>query len=144
MVVALVDIPEELLELRSTFHDFLEREIRPVEEDHREEIQETGTFEDAKKEVVKVRKRSAELGFWTLHMPEDVGGGGLSFLGQVLLHEEAARSGLILPQVESIFPVISGPSPIYMDCTEQQREKYLAPLLRADKTTCFALTEPGA
>src|SRR3989454_3172758 len=144
MVVALVDIPEELLELRSTFHDFLEREIRPVEEDHREEIQETGTFEDAKKEVVKVRKRSAELGFWTLHMPEDVGGGGLSFLGQVLLHEEAARSGLILAGGEAIFPVVTGPTPIYLDCTDDQKQRYLEPLMRGEKVTCFALTEPGA
>jgi alkylation response protein AidB-like acyl-CoA dehydrogenase len=31
-----------------------------------------------------------------------------------------------------------------MDCTEAQREKYLFPLMSADKTTCFALTEPGA
>jgi acyl-CoA dehydrogenase len=140
----LLNIPEEIIELRSTLRDFIEREVRPLEDSHREEILDTGTFEGLKEESLKLRKRSAELGFYTLHMPEAVGGGGLSLLGQVLLHEEAARSGLILPQIESIFPVISGPSPIYMDCTEQQKEKYLEPLLRADKTTCFALTEPGA
>ncbi|HXJ62466.1 MAG TPA: acyl-CoA dehydrogenase family protein [Actinomycetota bacterium] len=140
----LLNIPEEVIELRNTLRDFIEREVRPVEDSHRQEILETGTFGALKEESLKLRKRSAELGFYTLHMPESVGGGGLSYLGQVLLHEEAARSGLILPQVESIFPVISGPSPIYMDCSEQQREKYLEPLLRADKTTCFALTEPGA
>src|SRR3954471_1162339 len=142
--MALLNIPEEILELRSTLRDFIEREVRPLEDSHREEILETGAFAALKEESLKLRKRSAELGFYTLHMPEEVGGGGLSYLGQVLLHEEAASSGLILPQVESIFPVISGPSPIYMDCTEQQQEKYLQPLLRADKTTCFALTEPGA
>jgi len=40
--------------------------------------------------------------------------------------------------------VVTGPTPIYMDCTEQQREKYVYPLMSADKLTCFALTEPGA
>jgi acyl-CoA dehydrogenase len=45
---------------------------------------------------------------------------------------------------ESIFPVVTGPTPIYLDCTDEQREKYLFPLMRADKVTCFALTEPGA
>ncbi|HEX9376724.1 MAG TPA: acyl-CoA dehydrogenase family protein [Actinomycetota bacterium] len=140
----LLNIPEEILELRSTLRDFVEREVRPLEDSHRQEILETGTFEAIKEENLKLRKRSAELGFYTLHMPEEVGGGGLSYLGQVLLHEEAARSGLILPQIESVFPVISGPTPIYVDCTPQQREKYLEPLMRADKTTCFALTEPGA
>src|SRR5204863_4981857 len=81
---------------------------------------------------------------WALHMPEEVGGGDLSYLGQVLLHEEASRHGLILAQFESIFPVVTGPTPIYMDCTDPQREKYLYPLMAADKVTCFALTEPEA
>jgi acyl-CoA dehydrogenase len=142
--VPFLNIPDELLELRSSLRQFLDREVRPIEEEHRLEIQETGTFESLKDERAKLRKRSAELGFWTLHMPEESGGGGLSYLGQVLLHEEASRGGLILGQVESIFPVVSGPTPIYLDCTAPQREKYLEPLMRADKTTCFALTEPGA
>ena len=142
--MSLQDIPEELLELRQSLRDFIDREIRPVEEAHRQEIQETGTFHTVKEERLKLRKRSAELGFWTLHMPEDVGGGGLSFLGQVLLHEEACSHGLVLAQFESIFPVVTGPTPIYLDCTGPQREKYLFPLMRADKVTCFALTEPGA
>jgi len=142
--VSLQDIPEELLELRQSLRDFIDREIRPVEEAHRQEIQETGTFHTVKEERLKLRKRSAELGFWTLHMPEDVGGGGLSFLGQVLLHEEACSHGLVLAQFESIFPVVTGPTPIYLDCTGPQREKYLFPLMRADKVTCFALTEPSA
>jgi alkylation response protein AidB-like acyl-CoA dehydrogenase len=142
--VALVNIPEELLELRNSVRDFIDREIRPIEEEHREEIQESGTFKDAKQEALKLRKRSAELGFWGLHMPEDVGGGGLNYLGQVLIHEEAARSGLILAGGEAIFPVVTGPTPIYLDCTPQQKEKYLDPLMRGEKVTCFALTEPGA
>ena len=140
----LVNIPDELIELRSSLRQFLDREVRPIEDERRQEIQETGVFEGLKDVRAKLRKRSAELGFWTLHMPEDAGGGGLSYLGQVLLHEAAAATGLILAQIEDIFPVVSGPTPIYLDCTEAQREKYLEPLMRADKTTCFVLTEPGA
>ncbi|HEX2068619.1 MAG TPA: acyl-CoA dehydrogenase family protein, partial [Actinomycetota bacterium] len=139
-----LNIPDELLELRTSLRQFIDREIRPMEEAHRQEIQETGTFETMKDERMKVRKRSAELGFWALHMPEEVGGGDLSYLGQVLLHEEASRTGLILTQFESILPVVTGPTPVYMDCTEPQREKYLYPVMAADKATCFALTEPGA
>ncbi len=140
----LLNIPEEILELRSTLRDFIDREIRPREERHRQEIQETGTFEGAGQERLELRKRSAELGFWTLHMPEEVGGGGLSYLGQVLLHEEGYRHGLLLAQFESIFPVVTGPTPIYLDCTPDQRARYLDPLMRAEKVTCFALTEPSA
>jgi acyl-CoA dehydrogenase len=142
--VAFASIPPELIELRTSLRRFIDREIRPVEDEHRQEIQETNFYTGIKDDRAKIRKRSAELGFWTLHMPEAVGGGGLSFLGQVLLEEEAASDGLILSQLESIFPVVSGPSPIHLDCTDNQKEKYLFPLMAADKTTCFALTEPGA
>jgi acyl-CoA dehydrogenase len=142
--VPIPPIQEELLELRSALERFIDREVRPVEESHRQEIQETATFDALGDERLKMRRRSAELGFWTLHMPEEVGGGGLSHLGQVLLHEEACRHGLVLAQFESILPVVTGPTPVYLDCTESQREKYLFPLMSADKVTCFALTEPEA
>jgi acyl-CoA dehydrogenase len=142
--VPLANIPEELLELRSSLRQFIEREVGSREQPYQQEIRETGSFENYKEERQKMRRRSAELGFYGLHMPEEVGGGGLSYLGQVLLHEEAYRHGLLLASFESILPVVTGPTPLYMDCTEPQREKYLYPLMSADKTTCFALTEPGA
>jgi acyl-CoA dehydrogenase len=141
--VPVIDIPEELVELRSSLRQFLDREVRPVEESYRQDLLE-GRYDFVKGERRKLRKRSAELGFWTIHMPEEVGGMGLSYLGQVLLFEEGTRHGLVLAHGESILPVVIGPTPVYIDCTRAQREKYLAPLMSADKATCFALTEPEA
>jgi acyl-CoA dehydrogenase len=141
--VSVITIPEELIELRSSLGQFIDREVRPVEESYRQDLLE-GRYDFVKDERQKLRKRSAELGFWTLHMPEDVGGMGLSYLGQVLLFEESTRHGLVLAHGESLFPVVTGPTPIHLDCTEAQKEKYLRPLMAADKSTCFALTEPEA
>ncbi len=138
-----IQIPDELQDLRATLRDFIDREIRPTEESFRPQIQE-GRYDVLKDERRKIRKRAAELGFWTIHMPEGVGGMGLSYLGQVLLIEEAARHGLFLTHNEAIFPIVTGPTPVYLDCTDGQREKYLDPLMRADKFACFALTEPDA
>jgi acyl-CoA dehydrogenase len=141
--VPVVNIPDELIELRASLRQFIDREVRPVEETFRQDILE-GKYDGLKEERQKLRKRSAELGFWTLHMPEEVGGMGLSYLGQVLLFEEATSKGLVLAHGEGVFPIVTGPTPIYLDCTEAQREKYLGPLMSADKSTCFALTEPEA
>jgi acyl-CoA dehydrogenase len=139
-----VDLPAELVELRTSLRSFIDREVRPVEDSHRAEMQERSTFEGMREERRRLRARSAELGFWTAHMPESVGGGGLSYLGQVLLHEEVYRTGVVLAAFESILPVVSGPAPIHVDCTPDQRERYLDPLMRGEAVTCFALTEPGA
>lgn len=142
--VSIIQIPEELLDLRTALRQFIDRDVRPVEESHRHEIQETGTFEAYKDEWKAMRRRSAEAGFYALHMPEEVGGGGLSLVGQVLLYEEACSHGLILAQGEAILPVVTGPTPIYLDCTEEQRDRFLKALMTAEKSTCFALTEPEA
>jgi alkylation response protein AidB-like acyl-CoA dehydrogenase len=141
--VSVIQIPQEYKDLRDSLAQFIEREVRPIEESYRQDILD-GNYDALKDEKKKLRKRSAELGFWALHMPEEVGGMGLSYLGQVLLFEEATSKGLLLPHGESIFPIVTGPTPIYLDCTEAQREKYLMPLMAADKATCFALTEPEA
>jgi alkylation response protein AidB-like acyl-CoA dehydrogenase len=142
--VSVIAIPEEIVDLRDAVRQFIDREVRPLEEQHRPELNETGTYDGMPGDKLHLRRRSAELGFWTLHMPEDLGGAGLGYLGQVLLHEESCRHGLVLAQFESIFPVVTGPTPIYIDCTPEQREKYLDPLMRAETVTCFALTEPEA
>jgi acyl-CoA dehydrogenase len=139
-----IAIPEEILELRASLRQFIDREVRPLEDRHAQEINESGAYEGMREDKLNLRRRSAELGFWTLHMPEGFGGAGLGYLGQVLLHEESCRHGLVLAQFESIFPVVTGPTPIYIDCTPAQREKYLDPLMRGEVVTCFALTEPEA
>jgi acyl-CoA dehydrogenase len=140
---SLLRIPDELLDLRAAFRDFLAREVRPIEDAHRQELQE-GRLDKLKQEVPGIRRRSAELGFWAAHMPEEVGGGGLSCLGQVLLHEEAHRQGSMLARWEAFLPGVTGPSRVYLACDESQRSRYLAPLMSAAKAACFALTESGA
>ena len=142
--MSVIQIPSELIELRNSVRDFIEREIRPVEQKYAQEVQETGTIADAEEERRKLRKRSVELGFYTLHMPENLGGSGLSYLGQVLVHEEVARSGLILASRGGVLPSVEGPTIILADCNDDQKQRYLEPLMRAEKEMCFALTEPEA
>ena len=142
--MSLLAVPDELVQIRDVFRSFIDREVRQAEEAHREEINETGTFEGVKDERRRLQRRSAELGFWAMHMPEEVGGAGLSALGQVLLHEENSRHGLVLAALDGLLPVVSGPSPVYLACSPDQRERYLGPLIRGELFTCFALTEPEA
>ncbi|HYH27817.1 MAG TPA: acyl-CoA dehydrogenase family protein [Actinomycetota bacterium] len=142
--MSVIQIPEELLELRGSLTQFIEREVRPLEDERRHEIQEKGTFEGIEETRRELRRRSAELGFYALHMPEDLGGGGLPYLGQVIMIEEVCRHGLILAQTESVIPIVTGPTPIYLDCTDEQKDRFLKPLMTAEKSTCFALTEPEA
>jgi alkylation response protein AidB-like acyl-CoA dehydrogenase len=142
--VSVIQIPSELVELRDAIKNFIDREIKPREAKYAQELQETGTIANVEEERKWVRKRSAELGFYALHMPEEVGGGGLSNLGQVLVHEEVSESGSLIARRGGVLASVEGPTPILLAANDDQKKKYLEPLMRAEREMCFALTEPEA
>jgi acyl-CoA dehydrogenase len=142
--VSAIQIPSELLELRAAVRDFIERDVKPVEAKYAQELQETGSIANAEEERKKIRKKSADLGYYTLHMPEELGGGGLSYLGQVLVHEEVSRSGSLLASRGGVLPSVEGPTIILAAANDEQKKRFLEPLMRAEREMCFALTEPEA
>ena len=137
-------IPDELKELRKAISDFIEREVLPVEAKYAQELQETGYIEAGEEEKKKIRKKSADLGYYSLHMPEEFGGAGLSYFGQVLIHEEVYKSGSFLATRGGVLPSVEGPTIMLQAVTPEQKERFLDPLMRAERETCFALTEPEA
>lgn len=138
-------IPDELTQLRDSFASFLEREVRPVEESVHEDLWLPGPgterVADAGRQIVR---KSAEAGFYAAHMPDDVGGSDLSALGTTLLIEDAARSGLRLGSFAISPPNPSGPTPLLLDLPKHLWSTYVRPVVDAEKTMCFALTEPEA
>lgn len=128
----------ELEELRRSLRDFIEREIRPLDEKELDPEDDNVPIELWR----QVRRRSAELGFYAPDFPEEYGGAGLPQVGMVALREEAARSGLRLAAGVCYGP--EGPTGVLLDGTEEQKKKYLVPLIAAEKSMAFALTEPDA
>ena len=131
-------------ELLDAFGSFLEREVRPVEDRYRQRLQEDEFDEEMREAGLALRRRSAELGFYGAHMPEEVGGWGLSNVGTTLLVEEGAKSGLRFSSFVLGPPNPEAPTPMLMDLPPHLRDKYVPPLVRAEKSMCFALTEPEA
>jgi alkylation response protein AidB-like acyl-CoA dehydrogenase len=124
--------------LRKTLRDFVDREVRPLEEKELDPEQDDIPFEL----LQQVRRRSAELGFYAPDFPEEFGGAGLPQVGMVALREEASRSGSRLGAAVCYGP--EGPTGILLDGTDEQKKKYLMPLITAEKSMAFALTEPEA
>lgn len=90
----------------------------------------------------EIRRKSAAEGFYAAHMPTEVGGAGLRKVALVEANRSVFRHGLGLTL--TVLASIEGPSRMMLAMPEEQREKYLYPLIRGEKTSCFALTEPGA
>jgi alkylation response protein AidB-like acyl-CoA dehydrogenase len=144
--MSLLSIPDELIALRDSVRAFLDREVRPIEETHAKEIHDTGTIahDRALAERRRIRKKSVAAGYYAMHLPDDMGGMGLSLLGSALVREAIGASGLILAERGAVVADAEGPMPVLAALDAEQRARYLEPLVRGEIETCFALSEPGA
>ena len=132
------DLGEDTRLMRDAFLDWVKGELVPLEQSER--VDPDAGIPDAL--VRRVRRRSAELGYYSHHMPEEVSGGGFSMVDSVVLREAAGSTGSPLAAVAIAGP--EGPSPMHLMFDARQREKYLAPLIHGGTSACFMLSEPGA
>ncbi|MCG3754496.1 MULTISPECIES: acyl-CoA dehydrogenase family protein [unclassified Amycolatopsis] len=95
--------------------------------------------------IEPVWKRCRELGFYGVHLPSEYGGLDLSYTELAALKEEVGASGRIL--YHCVLGDFGGPlraGAIFTTATEEQRERYLLPVVRGERACCFSLTETNA
>ncbi len=82
------------------------------------------------------------MGFWGLDVPEEYGGAGLDLVTRTLVAFEMSqhRAGLYVP-CYGVFGTM-GLAQLY-EATDDQKERYLKPVLRGEKKGFFGLTEPS-
>lgn len=93
----------------------------------------------------QVWKRSHELGFYGMTLPEQMGGLGLSVLDHALVKEAIYATGS--PFAPHVFGELSGPprvGALARFATPHQMQHFIGPVASADKAICFALTEANA
>ncbi|MDF3312050.1 acyl-CoA dehydrogenase [Rhodococcus sp. T2V] len=125
---------------------FIDRVVRPVEVRYAGELAETGTIDPARQldERRQLRRRSAAAGLYGAAMPEEVGGEGLNVGTIAHSYRLIGASGLLLADRGGVLPNVEGPQAPMIAMSPEQRDRYLAPLIRAEIEGCFAITEPGA
>jgi glutaryl-CoA dehydrogenase (non-decarboxylating) len=83
-----------------------------------------------------------ELGFFGTVIPEAYGGNGLGFLAVALITEEVAR---VHSAVRVAINMQIGPALALLKFgSEEQKQKWIPPLVRGESVGCFAITEPDA
>ncbi len=126
-------LTKEQLLARELFREFAEKEVKPLAQ----KVDEEEYF------PMETVKKMAEIGMMGIPFPKEIGGAGGDYLTYIMAVEELAKvcatTSIILSAHTSLCCW-----PIFNFGTQQQKEKYLRPLLKGEMIGAFALTEPNA
>ena len=119
--------------VRQTVRKFVEREIKPFVD----EWEEKGEFPR------ELYRKAAEAGFLCIGYPEEYGGSEGDVFVKIAAGEELMRCGSMGVTAGLGSLDISIP-PILVLGTEEQKSRFIQPVLRGEKISALGITEPNA
>ena len=129
-------------ELRERVDAFMQEHVFPAEPIFHHQVNEGDRWQPtAIVEELKVKARAA--GLWNLFLPESELGAGLTNLEYAPLAELMGRSGLASEAFNCSAPDTGNMETIVRYGNEEQKERWLKPLLAGEIRSCFGMTEPG-
>jgi acyl-CoA dehydrogenase len=119
---------------RTTVRKFIEKEIKP----HIEHWDEEGEF------PVGLYKKFADQGLMGLTYPAEYGGIPCDIFMHVIYTEEMVRGSGSVGLVAGLGSNAIAMPPVLNLGTEEQKQKFLVPVLAGDKISALGITEPNA
>src|ERR1700757_3243739 len=84
----------------------------------------------------------AETGWLGIAMPEAYGGSGLGVTEAAVLMQAVAESGAGFSGASAVHMNIFGLHPVVVFGSDEQKRRFLPPLIAGKEKACFAVTEP--
>jgi len=126
------ELTDEQRELRRLAREFAEKEIRPK----------AAAYDENSTHPADVIAKAHEVGLMNPHIPDEYGGLGLRGFDGMLVGEELSWgcSGIAV----SIVANTLGAAPVMISGSEQQKQRWLPPLVEEPILCSFGLSEPNA
>jgi acyl-CoA dehydrogenase len=155
------DIPAEIAAYLRQLDDFIEREIKPLQEqddnnryfDHRREDARTdwerGGLPNEEWEALmrEARRRADRAGHYRYPLPKAVGGQDGTNLGMAIIREHLAAKGLGLHNdLQTEHSIVGNNVGVLLMMaygTDEQKKEWVEPMLRGEAGFAFGITEPN-
>ena len=126
-------LTEEQQLIVDTTRAFVRAELVP----HEREVEDSGRLREELR--LELKAKAIAAGLYAANMPVEAGGAGLDTVSWVLYEKELGHTGYALH-----YACVARPSNILLACEGAQRERYLLPTVRGERTECLAMSEPQA
>jgi len=135
-------ISEKMKTILEMVNEFVDRELIPLEPEFA-----TRGFREMLPVLKEKQKKVRQMELWAPNFPKDCGGMGMSLVDHGLLSEALGRTPLGHYVFWCQAPDAGNVEILHMFGTEEQKERYLKPLVAGDIRSCFSMTEvdmPGS
>jgi alkylation response protein AidB-like acyl-CoA dehydrogenase len=92
--------------------------------------------------IAELRAKAKAAGIWAPHLPEEAGGSGSGFMEYALLNEEIGRSMWAQLVFNCQAPDAGNGEILHLFGTDDQKERFLRPLVEGTARSFFSMTEP--
>ncbi|KAB8197389.1 acyl-CoA dehydrogenase [Nonomuraea phyllanthi] len=127
----------EHVEIRGRVRAFIQETVKPA----MEKVEE-GDRDAYLRTIFHLRSLAKAAGLWLPHMPKEWGGMGLGHVELAMVQSEAAKTRIGPWVLNCQAPDEGNMHTLLHWATDEQKEKYLRPLLEGTTMSCFAMTEP--
>ncbi|KAM0745970.1 acyl-CoA dehydrogenase [Meredithblackwellia eburnea MCA 4105] len=88
--------------------------------------------------------RLAEAGYIGICMPSELGGAGLGISEATVMLQTISESGAGIAGAQTIHANVYATMPLLKFASEEQKAKYLPPIINGTHRVCFGVTEPNS
>jgi acyl-CoA dehydrogenase len=137
------ELREEMQPLMQELKQFMSDHIYPNEETYEHQLR-TQPDRWSEPEIMStLKKRAKEQGLWNLFLPRHGHGGRLSNLDYAHFCEVMGRSPMASEVFNCSAPDTGNMETLILYGTDEQKMRWLTPLLEGEIRSCFSMTEPA-
>jgi acyl-CoA dehydrogenase len=130
-------------EFKERLTAFMDEHIYPAEEVYERQLRESGDPHHQPAIMEELKKRAREAGLWNMFLPDEEHGAGLSNSDYAPLAEILGRAHIASEACNCSAPDTGNMEVLHQFGSDEQKQRWLTPLLEGEIRSAFAMTEPG-
>ncbi len=129
-------------EFKERLSAFMDEHIHPAEAVYERQLRESGDPHHQPAIMEELKLRAREAGLWNMFLPDEEYGAGLSNSDYAPLAEMLGRSPIASEACNCSAPDTGNMEVLHQFGSDEQKDRWLAPLLDGEIRSAFAMTEP--